>query len=49
MTNKLETLKSRNPYATALTLRHGAGVKVHKDKSKYTRKKKHKGLKHERY
>ena len=36
-------IKIRNPYATALQKRHGGGIRVHKDKSKYTRKKKHKG------
>lgn len=36
-------LKIRNPYATALQKRHGGGVRPHKDKSKYTRKKKHMG------
>ena len=40
MRNKL---KIRNPYTMALTLRHGGGVKRHKDKTKYTRKLKHKG------
>jgi hypothetical protein len=33
----------RNPYAVALVLRHGGGVKTHRDKKKYTRKIKHKG------
>ena len=32
----------RNPYATALQKRHGGGVKVHRDKARYTRKVKHK-------
>jgi hypothetical protein len=36
-------IKIRNPYATALQKRHGGGIKVHGDKSKYTRKTKHKG------
>jgi len=36
-------IKIRNPYATALQKRHGGGIKVHKDKTKYTRKTKHKG------
>jgi len=35
-------IKIRNPYATALVLRHGGGVKVHRDKKKYNRKLKHK-------
>tara|TARA_B100000941_G_scaffold277428_1_gene240918 strand:+ start:640 stop:774 length:135 start_codon:yes stop_codon:yes gene_type:complete len=39
---KNKKLKSRNPYATALMLRHGGGVKVHKDKKRYCRKQKHK-------
>ena len=34
--------KIRNPYATALQKRHGRGVKVHRDKKKYSRKIKHK-------
>ena len=34
--------KKRNPYAVALQLRHGGGVKVHKDKARYNRKVKHK-------
>ena len=40
---KANKIKMRNPYATALQKRHGGGVKAHKDKSKYTRKVKHKG------
>ena len=40
---KASKIKMRNPYATALQKRHGGGVKAHKDKSKYTRKIKHKG------
>ena len=32
----------RNPYATALQKRHGGGVKAHRDKTRYTRKVKHK-------
>lgn len=39
-----EKMKARNPYATALQKRHGGGVKVHKDKTKYTRKVKHKNV-----
>ncbi len=39
-------MKTRNPYATALQKRHGGGVKVHKDKKKYSRKVKHKGRDH---
>jgi len=33
----------RNPYATSLQKRHGGGVKVHRDKKRYTRKVKHRG------
>jgi hypothetical protein len=40
---KANKIKMRNPYAAALQKRHGGGVKAHKDKSKYTRKVKHKG------
>ena len=36
-------VKFRNPYATALQKRHGGGIKIEKNKSKYTRKVKHKG------
>tara|TARA_B100001287_G_C22304088_1_gene354154 strand:- start:80 stop:319 length:240 start_codon:yes stop_codon:yes gene_type:complete len=43
MSFKIKKDKIRNPYATALQKRHGGGVKAHKDKSKYTRKVKHKG------
>ena len=43
MSFKIKKAKIRNPYATALQKRHGGGVKAHKDKSKYTRKVKHKG------
>ena len=38
---KFEKLKPRNPYQTALVQRHGGGVKVHRDKTHYTRKIKH--------
>ena len=44
---KIKTLKNRNPFATAMMLRHGGGVKRHKDKTKYTRKTKHKGKNNE--
>ena len=40
---KREKLKSRNPFTMALILRHGGGVKAHKNKKGYTRKIKHKG------
>lgn len=40
-------MKIRNPYATALQMRHGGGVKPHKNKKKYTRKKKHKEKNHD--
>ena len=40
---KHKEIKSRNPYTMALILRHGGGVKPHKDKTKYSRKTKHKG------
>ena len=43
MKSQTNKIKMRNPYATALQKRHGGGVKAHKDKSKYTRKVKHKG------
>ena len=43
MRSQTNKIKIRNPYATALQKRHGGGVKVHKVKSKYTRKVKHKG------
>ena len=38
-----DEIKFRNPFATALQKRHGGGVKVHKDKKRYSRKVKHKG------
>lgn len=37
-----DKLKIRNPYTVALQKRHGGGVRPHKDKTKYTRKLKHK-------
>ena len=42
ITTMARTIKIRNPYATALQKRHGGGVKVHGDKTKYSRKEKHK-------
>ena len=43
MPSQMNNIKIRNPYATAVQKRHGGGVKVQKDKSKYSRKVKHKG------
>jgi len=44
MSRTRKYISARNPFASALQKRHGGGVKVHRDKAKYTRKIKHKVL-----